>query len=171
MNSLTDRPSIVAILGRRAADVATSEDLVEWAVEELTGELDSPSLRRLAGLTRPLCWSEVALAFEMALEELGVPEPPPQEAVRRYVTLLARQLAAGEMDPVRVCGLLHPLAQAPGADDDLSVWSELYWAWDDLSLGRDTHYYPVPREKLREAVRREAVRWLQRQDSAAPAQR
>jgi hypothetical protein len=68
LSSLAERPSIIAIPGRRAAGMAPSQDLVKWADEELAGDLDSPGFRKLAGLFEPLCWSQVELTFETALD-------------------------------------------------------------------------------------------------------
>jgi hypothetical protein len=102
---LAQKPSIIRLFARRALESRTPDDLVEWAVSELVDGLDTPHLRILAGLTKPLYWSEVEEIFARALEELGLSEPSSVESLWRYALFIAQHVIWRDARPRR---LPHP---------------------------------------------------------------
>lgn len=89
------RQTIVALwaLGR-----LRSEQIPEIATDWLANGLDSPSLRRLAGVSAPVM-SEVGPLFERALTELRVVTPQKSEALMRLARHYAQQIVDGTVSP------------------------------------------------------------------------
>jgi len=89
-----------------AASRKFPEDLPMAAALALARGMDSPALRELAGLGRRSDTAELHSLFEHALDELDVPLPSPEEAARRDLHRLARDLVAGRRTPrdvARIC--------------------------------------------------------------------
>lgn len=75
-----------------------SENLPSIATEALVHEVDSPSLRQLAGLAS----GDVREAYDLfraALDELGLPLPDKDAALWRLTRLVATQVVAGSVPP------------------------------------------------------------------------
>jgi hypothetical protein len=75
-----------------------TEDLPRLATDALLREVDSPSLRLLAG-TPPRDVREAAELFRAALDGLGVPLPSEQDALWALVRHVAERIVAGRVDP------------------------------------------------------------------------
>jgi hypothetical protein len=82
-----------------AASRKFPEDLPMAAALALARGIDSPALRELAGLGRRSDTSELHSLFTLALEELQLPMPSPEQAARRDLHRLARDLVAGRRSP------------------------------------------------------------------------
>lgn len=146
------------LLGERARGRVHSEDLVEWAVQELVDGEDGPALRVLAGLSRPFYWSEVDQAFTAVLDEIGIAEPPREECLWRYARLLAQRILQDETAIVPSLGRLKELWEDldnPGALQGLAY---LHYSWWDVERGEETFYYEgATRENFVELARAEAA--------------
>lgn len=89
-----------------AASRKFPEDLPMAAALALARGIDSPALRELAGLGRRSDTAELHSLFEHALDELDVAMPSPEQAARRGLRRLARDLVTGRRTPrdvARIC--------------------------------------------------------------------
>lgn len=90
-----------------AASRKFPEDLPMAAALALARGIDSPALRELAGLGRRSDTAELHSLFEHALDELEMPMPSPEQAARRDLHRLARDLVAGRRTPRDVARVRH----------------------------------------------------------------
>ena len=89
-----------------AANRKFPEDLPMAAALALARGIDSPALRELAGLGRRSDAAELHSLFGRALDELHVTMPSPEQAARRDLHHLARDLITGRRTPrdvARIC--------------------------------------------------------------------
>jgi hypothetical protein len=93
---------------RHAAGSLFPEELPMVAAEALAQGADSPALRELAGLGKRSDTLEILDLYQAALEELGIPVPSTEEAVRRRLRELADGLASGRMSVVDVAEKTGP---------------------------------------------------------------
>jgi hypothetical protein len=109
---VTDLESIVA---RRRLGKLLGADLVSWAVAALSGGLDSPSLRRLAGedLQGEVRLEDSEALFSAALSELGISQPEEHAAIRAYVRSLAREIVDGKVAPRAQVDRIHREVLSP----------------------------------------------------------
>ena len=112
-------------------------DYSRWAESALEHELDSPSLRILAGLGPQITWSEAEPYFRRTLAELGITLPKVDESLRRlYLREVARQISAGETSPAEGLERIHRWVVGPlGHPPDLSHWCLLWEGLDPEGYG------------------------------------
>lgn len=85
------------------------------AAQALARGVDSPALRELAGLGRRSDTTEIRDQFERAVQELDIPLPSPEQAGRRDLNRLARELVHGQTSPretARICYFDEPWMNA-----------------------------------------------------------
>src|ERR1700722_7763128 len=79
-----------------ALSLLQSDAVVAWAIDTLAAGFDSGSLRILAGLEPPFDYDEVKRLYDRVFAELGIPQLPPEQHVRFYITSVLRSMRAGE---------------------------------------------------------------------------
>lgn len=131
------------------------EAYVDWAVEALVDGLDTPNLRILAGLQKPLIWGEVDHYFELALSELCIPIPGDEETVRSYLRDIAGDIVAGAIPPSEGCREVYRISVDLDYPDDLRPWLHL-----DDGLDPET-YDDLMGPTLDAAILKEAARLLE----------
>ncbi|MFC1601890.1 hypothetical protein ACFL34_06020 [Candidatus Sumerlaeota bacterium] len=112
-----------SLLLRCSMRYARPHDYVEWAVERMCEELDSPSLRILAGLNIRLEQHEIETYFKKSCEELNVDTLAQMAEPRRTAELVRRAYELGELSPdtvVRMMAKLHE--ESNYCDALLAVW-------------------------------------------------
>lgn len=130
-----------------ALGLLDSAGVPDLAVRALENGLDSPSLRRLAGLDRADFESTRSL-FLAALAELGVTPPPPPVAVERVARDVAEGIVGGAIDALEGARFLSAVSRemGPGFHDlDGFVYAD--------SEAEDR---PSDREMFADMIRREA---------------
>ena len=128
-----DRASI-ELLVRDAAGRSTGDDFVTWAERALVEGLDSPALRRLAGLERPSRF-EAKPVFEQAAGELGLALPATADRLlRMYLAVLAADILTGTRHPDEALALIHKQVLEPlNHPEDLMEWC---YVWEGLDPTR-----------------------------------
>lgn len=151
--------STSGLLLKRSMGTAAAEDYVAWAVERLCEDLDTPSLRILAGLHPRLERHDIEPYFLKTCRELGLEvvsqSVPPRETGR----LVQRVFRAGEISAEEALQMMCSLyRRAEYSDPLLSIWFDIE---EELSLRGSGHegcfYSPEFLDPLEEAVRRELV--------------
>lgn len=74
--------------------------VVDSAVDALVAGLDSPSLRELAGVCGDETWSEIDNLILRIVDELGVPHPTEDRALRLDLRRRSVKVLAGEVEPI-----------------------------------------------------------------------
>lgn len=134
-----------------AASRMFPEDLPMAAAQALARGIDSPALRELAGLGRRSDTAEIHSLFERALNELEVPMPSPEQAARRDLHRIARDLVAGLRTPLEVARTCY-FADA-WMNQDESNFANHCCYFDDM-----INYIPADRVPDAEAALIEAAR-------------
>jgi hypothetical protein len=122
---------------------AAPEDYVNWAVERLCEQEDSPGLTVLAGLTRSEHY-EVERYFKKACGELGIEILPDTQAPRRNAELVRKAYDAGEISAetaVRMTAELYRRSEF--SDELLSIWYFLEEEIDYRRFDRAGLWYPL----------------------------
>ena len=135
--------SLIAIFARRALGELQSQEIVDWAVQELVAGRDTPELCVLAGMSPPFYYSEVGEQFFKALAELSIVPPDKETCLRLYARQIAQALLDGSLSAPDTCYQIYPIWQDT-YEDDYMVWAQLRWAWSDLIGGFESYEYDSP---------------------------
>lgn len=168
---MTDLESIIV---RRRLGRLTGADLVAWGVAALGDDLDSESLRRLAGLDLEgdLRVVEAEELFFKALGELGLSVPSEDAAIREYVRCLAQEIVDGAATPLAQVDKIHREVLSPlNHPKDLMVWCYVHVGLrprEQWSLDADAmvHFESIPEPRLDETIR-ELAQWYLSETRAA----
>lgn len=118
-----------AALVRLTVGEQPSEELPDLAAWALVGEVDSPALRELAGLS-PAEVREARDLFLAAMAELGVPAP--SGSYREMARFWAAEMLAGSVSPYQGARHIWWRAWEPlGRPADLDVFVGLASMWED----------------------------------------
>ena len=115
---------------RFALGTLMSADLPVLATTLLAGGVDSPSLRTLAGVTRPTM-SECAPLFERVMQESGLPPLEKQQAVRVLVRHYAEAIVSGEIEPYQGAREIWELSDRYEPFQEVSIFVGLASEIDD----------------------------------------
>ena len=144
----------------RATNRLLASEYAEWAISMLERDLDSPSLRILAGLDGSSLF-EADDYFCRVLRELHIPEPDFETSIRAYACELATRLVAGTLDPENGVRQLYRLCLAADYAKDFMVWLYLDDALDDIRAGLYPYSYDsLTTNNFEETVRTEAKNFL-----------
>ncbi|MFD4323385.1 hypothetical protein ACFWQC_02040 [Nocardioides sp. NPDC058538] len=91
--------------------------LIDTAVNALVVGLDSPHLRELAGADRDASWGELDNLILRIVDELGMPQPTEERALRLDLRRRAAQVLAGEIEPIDLAGWGHDKVGYDGPAD------------------------------------------------------
>lgn len=123
--------------------LARPEDYIEWAVERLSEEIDSPSLRILAGLNPRFERDEVEPYFLQTCKELDIQPPSEFASPTECARLINRAYRQLEMTAEAAIRMMAALYQRSGYSvSTLWVWNEIE---EELALtgsGHEGCFYP-----------------------------
>ena len=128
------------ILARRALNLPCGQECVDWAIDMLLMDVDTPHLRQLAGAIAPFSTFELSQMRDRALEELGAPAVAPADAPIVFARERLRLALDGKADLVDE---VYEIAQLSlGLDRRLLFDFELlWWAYQDLEVEDTQHYW------------------------------
>lgn len=129
-----------------------TEDLPKAATQALVADLDSPSLRILAGTTSKNAF-ELEDLLERSLDELGLARSTREQALRAMARYRAEQIVRGEIDPARGAGLIWRLF-TPDYPEDVTQFLQLEEMHDDP-------FHAKKKRKLATEIVKEARRYLE----------
>ncbi len=118
---------LTRLLGQKALGQAQAHDYTNWAEELLAQNADSANVAILASLgldKYPDAW-EVEFYFKAALDDLGLPLPSDEEAMRAYARLICAQVVSGSTPPSEGLGALARIFIDSGYRALYSIWGEL----------------------------------------------
>lgn len=136
-------------------------EAVDWALDLLLREHDTPSLCILAGLSKPVDQLE-ALGYLLAsLRELGLRCDSGEAAWWRYARYLVGQLAAGQQ-VARTLGQLGDWCLHSEYESQFWSFLRLEDAWRDFDFGETfSYYWPEARPAtIEQLVVAQAQQWL-----------
>jgi len=154
--------STYKILFRKRHRLASVEDWIDWAIEQLTDGIESEHLILLAGMLP----SENRFRFDdildKTLNELDLQDVPEKELLQGYMYHLLNKALAGEMPLMTVLYELNDLRLLATVDDEsLIELSMLYYAKDDLKWDTVQFYWHgADRSNIDGIIRSEFRRWL-----------
>ena len=153
--------STKTIFGRRALNLASADDYVDWAIEMLVQGFNSFNLRILAGLNRGSSLFEVADYFLRSIKELNIVEPDRDRAIRGYASEIAQQIVDDQLPAHVAVNMLYRICIATDYDADLMRWYELDGALDSLKYGDYPYAFPeATLDNFDELVKREAASFI-----------
>jgi len=124
--------STIRILLDKALQETAGHNCVDWAIGMLERGRDGHHLLRLAGMLPLYNHFEIADLRDRALEELGIEDLAPDDAVRSYAVELLESALAGKVDLVRAFETLAGLYVANGYQRDILDFYLLHYAHKDL---------------------------------------
>ncbi len=133
----------------------SSDELPDIAVQALSEECNSPSLRRMAVLGATDLSIDGPRLFQSALLELGIPLPSQADAAKRLAREVAEQIVRGECPEYEGAKQIWSLCDRAGralAGHDLDPFIYAASEWEDR---------PADRRLFEKAIRAEAVRLLE----------
>ena len=156
------------LFGKRVLGYVSASDYVNWAVEMLKKDYDSPNLRILAGLSPESRMIEVERYFFSCLQELNIDqELNPKVAVHTYASQIAKQIINGQFRSAREA--IQPLYQIcldTGYDPNYIVWIELDDALDSLYAGKFPYTYPsATLDNFNDLIKQEAIKLIRMSDA------
>jgi hypothetical protein len=114
-----------------AAGEQPPEPLPDLAADALTRDIDSSSLRELAGAPKADYDDNRAL-FRAAMVELGVEVPDPNAALSELVRFWASEIVAGSINPYAGASRIWRTAwRRLGSPSDLAIFVGLASEWED----------------------------------------
>jgi len=150
------------VLNRRTDQLA-----VDWAVDLLVREYDTPALRQLAGESEPFDWYEVEKLLKRIFRDLKIIIP---ERIAAHVLLVSeriRQLLAGEASTEETLSKLMQLYYALEEPKELLDFYLLANARAGFALGEESpispdNYWPgSTRENIDQIVIKKCRKWLE----------
>jgi hypothetical protein len=143
-------PETKELFAKLHMNMATSEDLVAWAVSLLEEGIETKNVSILASLGKPLYPSEVDDYFRRSLKDLGWSFPESEDCLREFMRDTAAKILRNEISPFKGCEQIYQAVRGLDYPGDLIGWSCLYW-------GHDPHsYQDLSDDEFDASVRREA---------------
>lgn len=127
-------PGLTGLLGGIRLNIGSSPRAVEWAEDRLAEGVDTPSLRILAGLSKPPNDFEVADLLEAVWKESGGEAKETAVLAKEHMVELALDSLSGRCSMDEGLRAGFDLARAIDDDNVIALWSA---AEDDFSLARD----------------------------------
>ncbi|NIP57779.1 MAG: hypothetical protein GWM92_06015, partial [Gemmatimonadetes bacterium] len=93
------RGRLERLLARRLLDLHRPPEAIEWAVEALKREVDTPSLRILAGLDPSADSGEIDRYLDASMRELGWEPPTRARLVAIHAAAIAGAVLSGKLEP------------------------------------------------------------------------
>lgn len=154
--------STISVFGKRALEQISAADYIDWAIEMLMQDYDSPNLRILAGLDRRNSIFEVEAYFLRSMKELNIEELEPKTAIRAYVCEIAKGIIDGSFSsPMKAVENLYRMWVDTDYDFDCEVWIDLNDALFSLYTGEFPYTYPsATLENIDDLVKQEAARFI-----------
>ena len=97
-DSTSVKKDLRLLAARHLLDAAGSDELASEAANALMGGIDTPAIRRLAGMTGDDA-EEVRIVFREVLRELEIETPSHREATIMLAVEVARRISAGTISP------------------------------------------------------------------------
>jgi len=154
----------------RAAHDSRVSDYAEWAISQLERDVDSPSLRILAGLDAHDNRFETDMYFRRTLRELQIAEPAAETSVRAYACELCAGIVAGTLEPKDGLYRLYGTWVVSDSAAEYDIWNDLFDSLEWIEIGEPGHLYGgVNAGNFDEAVRTEAKLFLEKYATPHPA--
>jgi len=147
----------IALLAKKIKGSVVGQDYVDWAVQALTEDFDSPSLAILASLDIPNDFSlwEAEKYFQSVVSELGWSIPDDETILRTHFIALVSNIQNGTIDPEIGVDRIHREVISPlEHPSDLQGWCLL---WEGNS---PTRYEPIPKEEYASRIVEFAEAWM-----------
>jgi hypothetical protein len=143
MTSAQDlRADLIRVLAERYLGQASGLAIVQWAETALSANLDTPSLRILAGLEAAPNEFEVDRFLSQSACELNWEIPRREGCLQLYVCLVAQDILAGRITPALGCEKLSSLYVSERYPSYMP--SEWLGCSDILDLARTGAYGTIP---------------------------
>lgn len=150
---------------RRCLGETTGEDYIVWAVEQLCGADDTPSLRILAGLNPALDRDEIEEFFLKACSELNLEAPKLDSSIGDRAVQLHAAYARGDLSARALVRVVAGLVRSPDNHSSveeardrmaLAFWMDMEGELALAGTDYEGTLYPVTLlSRLDDAVRRE----------------
>jgi hypothetical protein len=145
--------TIESLLLRRALGRARPEDYVSWAVDELCRDVDSASLRVLAGLSVRLDRDEIESYFRLSCRELGLTEVDEATPPLEIASMIQRAYAQRRINSDEAVEMMAQLYESFEYQEELlEPWHSMR---EELADGEGYSYPSAALASVEHAVRME----------------
>ncbi len=103
----------------------SAKEYVDWAINMLMKEIETPSLKILASFMEPLYKPELEEYFYKCLDEIGWKFPPFNESSIVCIKYLAKKIVEGSLEPIPTAHEIYTYVRDLGYPPDLIVWLEI----------------------------------------------
>jgi len=100
-------------------DINCEKELVKWAEEKLTNNVETKSLVLLAGLSEKEYTNAIEL-FNKVVEELNIQRPNKKDVLLFYSKLIARDILENKIDPNDGCDIIRNISIHLDYPDELA---------------------------------------------------
>lgn len=142
-----------------------TDECVDWAIEMIFLDHETPSLLTLAGLRKPTNYFEVTDYLPEVLSSLNLTQKRGDEATLSYCSYYIKKIA--NSDNIRK-NLTHiyKFCKERYYEELIYDFYLLYWAWDDLDYGNDftAYWETAKRSNIESIVVDTAKKWIQRNE-------
>ena len=145
----------------QALERICAQQCVDWAVNMLMSDVDTPHVRMLAAQTPPYNHFELAALRDQAFRELSIQYPGPERAVTLYTAERLQGALVGNLAWPEVLFDLRDIDVANGHSRELQPFYLLAHAYEDLMAGEEQWYWDeATRDNILKIVREQAVGYL-----------
>jgi hypothetical protein len=137
------------------------DECVDWALEMIVLEYNTPSLLIVASLSKPTNYFEAKDYLSKALLELNIKEKHGKEAVLSYASFFIRRLA----EPANIRTNLksvYAFCQSQNYESNIYDFYLLYWAWDDFDYDQEysSYWEGATKDTIEAIVIDTAAKWM-----------
>jgi hypothetical protein len=141
------------LLLRRVLGRARPEDYVDWAVHQLCRDVDSLSLRILAGLNVHFDRDEIESYFRRTCRDLGLTDVEAKPAPREIVRMIRRAHDQGQLRADDTIDMMADVYESSEYKEELlAPW---YSMREELAWGEGYSYPPAALVTVERAINRE----------------
>lgn len=149
------------ILAEKALQRCCGEQCVAWAIGLLESGHEEETVLELAGQLPPFNHFEIAALRDRVLRELGVVVPDTAAAITVYSLELFRDSFDNDQRLIEALHIVAELGIANDYQDNLKVFYDLRWAYDDLQrFGIQWYWNGAHHDNILDIVRAEVSSFL-----------
>jgi len=138
-----------------------TDDCIDWAIELLKNNIETPNLLILAGLSKPTNYFETVSFLEASLHELGIEAAKGEKALIYYCYYYIKRISES-VDVRNNLDLICQFCINQNYERNIFDFYLLHWAWDDFDYGNTyTDYWnTATKDNIEPIVIQTAKDWI-----------
>jgi hypothetical protein len=152
--------STYKVLGKRALQLDSAEEWIDWALEMMTNGIESDHLIILAGTSPTINRFQLDEIVNAALKELSLNKTGPEENINGYIYFLIAEATDNNLPYKNALRELRNLCMKNDYDPKLMPFYLLSFAYEDLEEFKVQFYWDgADRENIDSIIKSEFQRW------------